>query len=77
MFAKKFKAYPDLKDGFHPENCRNLRERRLLEFLMPILNPDNPKQIILTMANTMFGAMSEVRPMNWGLIIHEIVERAL
>src|SRR6202048_1494100 len=31
----------------------------------------------LTMANTLFGAMSRVRPLNWGLIIHEVVGRAL
>ena len=77
LFAGKFRADPDPKDGFHPGNCRNLREQRVLEFLMPILNPDKPKRISLTMANTLFGAMSGVRPMNWGLIIHEIVERAL
>ena len=29
------------------------------------------------MATTLFGAMSEVRPVNWGLIIHGLVERAL
>ena len=44
---------------------------------MPILNPEKPKRISLTMANTLFGAMSGVQPVNWGLIIHEVVERAL
>ena len=44
---------------------------------MPILNPDKPKRISMTMANTLFGAMSRAWPVNWGLIIHEIVERAL
>src|SRR6202011_3758672 len=67
----------DPKDGFHPGNCRNLRERRVLEFLLPILNPNKPKRISLTMANTLFGAMSGVRPVNWGLIIHRVVGRAL
>ena len=77
LFVGKFRAYPDPKDGFHPGNCRNLRERKVLEFLMPILNPNKPKRISLTMANTLFGAMSGVRPVNWGLIIHEVVGRAL
>ena len=44
---------------------------------MPILNPGKPKRISLTMANTLFGAMSGSRPINWGLIIHEIVAKAL
>ena len=29
------------------------------------------------MANTLFGALSGVRPVNWGLLIHEIVGQAL
>ena len=52
-------------------------EQRMLEFMMPILNPEKPKRITLTMANTLFGALSEVRPINWVLIIHEIVTRGI
>ena len=77
LFAMKFRADPDPNNGFHPENCRNLRERRVLEFFMPVLNPDKPKWIRLTIANTMFGAMFGVQPVNWGLIIHEIIEWAI
>jgi hypothetical protein len=44
---------------------------------MPILNPEKPKRISLKMANTLFGAMSRVRPVNWGLLIHEVVTRAI
>jgi hypothetical protein len=49
----------------------------MLEFLMPILNPEKPKRIFLTMANTVFGAMFGVRPVNWGLLIHEVIGRAI
>ena len=77
LFAGKFRTNPDPKDDFHPKNCRNLRERRVLEFLLPIFNPDKPKRISLTMANTLFGAMSGVRPVNLGLLIHEFVEKSL
>ena len=58
-------------------NCRNPRERRMLEFIMPVLNPEKPKRITLTMANTLFGALSGVRPVNWGVLIHEVVSRAI
>jgi hypothetical protein len=44
---------------------------------MPILNPEKPKRISLTMANTLFGAMSGVRPVNRGVLIHEVVGRAI
>ena len=29
------------------------------------------------MANTLFGAMSGVRPVNWGLLIHDFIEKSL
>ena len=77
MFAGKFRGDVNPKEGLHPSNCRNPIERRVLEFLMPILNPEKPKRISLTMANTLFGALSGVRPVNWGLLIHEIVGRAI
>ena len=43
LFAGKFKGEVDPKEGFHPGNCRNLRKRRMLEFMMPILNTEKPK----------------------------------
>ena len=77
LFAGKFRGDVDPKEGLHPSNYRNPRERRVLEFLMPIFYREKPKRISLTMANTMFGALSGVRPVNWGLLIHEIDGRAL
>ena len=77
LYAGKFRTDPDPKDGFHPGNYRTLRERRVLKFILPILNPEKPKRINLTMANTLFGAMSGVRPVIWGLQIHEFVEKSL
>ena len=77
LFVGNFRGDVDPKEGLHPANCRNPRERRVLEFLMPILYPEKPKRISLTMANTLFGALSGVRLVNWGLLIHEIVGRAL
>ena len=77
LFAGKFTEEVDPKEGFYPGKCRNPRERRMLEFMMPILNPEKPKRIALTVANTLFEALSGVRPVNWGLIIHDIVERGL
>ena len=77
LFAGKFKGEVDPKEGLHPANCRNLRERRVLEFLMPTLNPEKPKRITLTMANTLSGAMYGFRPLDWGVFIHEVVAHAI
>ena len=49
----------------------------MLEFMLPILNPEKPKRLTLTVANTMFGALSGVRPVNWGTIIHDLVENGI
>ena len=61
-FVGKFKAENDPKDGFDLVDCRNPRERRVTEFLLPILHPEKPKQLSTTMANTIFGALSRARP---------------
>ena len=49
----------------------------MIEFILPILSLENPKRLSITMANTLFGAMSGVRPINWGRFIQEYVEKSL
>jgi hypothetical protein len=55
FYVGKFRGDRDQKDGFHPGNCQNNRERRVIEFIMPILSQEKPKQLNITMANTLFG----------------------
>ena len=73
----KFRTDPTPKDGFHPGNCGNPRERRVTKFIMPILNLEKPKRLSITMANTIFGAMFGVRSVNWGRTIQEFVKKSL
>jgi hypothetical protein len=77
FYVGKFRGEHDPKDGFHPGNCRNNRERRMIEFILPILSLEKPKRLSITMANTLFGAMSGVRPVNCGRLIQEYVEKSL
>jgi hypothetical protein len=77
FYVGKFRRDHDPKDGFHPGNCRNHRERRVIEFILPILSPEKPKRLSITMANTLFGAMSGVRPVNWGWLIQNYVEKSI
>ena len=65
----------DPKDGFPIRECRDPRERRLLEFLVPIVHPDKPTQVTCTIGNTIFGAMSRERPVDWAIIFMELVNQ--
>ena len=65
-FVGKFRADNDPKDRFYPVDCKNPRECRVIEFLLPILYPEKPKRLNITMANTIFEALSGTRPVNWG-----------
>jgi hypothetical protein len=49
----------------------------MIEFILPILSPEKPKRLNITMANTLFEAMCGVRPVNWGRLIQEYVEKSL
>ena len=45
----------------------------MLEFVLPILYPKKPSRVILTVGNTIFGALSGVRKVNWGQVFHEVL----
>ena len=71
----KFHSEADTKDGFPVRECRDSRERRLLEFLVPIVHPNKPTRVTLTLGNTIFGAMSGERLVDWSIIFMELVNR--
>ena len=47
----------------------------MLEFLVPIVHPDKPTRVTRTIGNTIFGALSEERPIDWGKVFSELVQR--
>ena len=47
----------DPKDGYSVGDCRNNKQRRLLEFLVSIVHSDKPTQVTITIGNTIFGAL--------------------
>ena len=71
----KFLHKVDPKDGFPVRECRDARERRLLEFLVPIVHPNKPTWVTRTLGNTIFGAMSGERSVDWSIIFMELVNR--
>ena len=47
----------------------------MLAFLVPISSRENPYNVTLTLANTLFLAYSGKRVVDWGSIIGELVHR--
>jgi hypothetical protein len=68
-----FQELPSPKDGYAIEDCTDARHRRVLAFLVPILYPEKPNRITVTMGNTIFGALNGGRKVNWARIIVNLV----
>ena len=57
----RFMHQVDPKDGYSVSDCRVNRNRRLLEFLIPIVHPDKLTRVTITIGNTIFGALDGSR----------------
>ena len=47
----------DPKDGYPIRDCRDARNRRLLEFIMPIIHPYKPTWVMIMIGNMIFGTL--------------------
>ena len=65
------------KDGYTVADCRDPRVKRVLEFLVPLLYPEKPTRVTITVGNTIFRALSGERPVDWGIVVKELVQRLL
>jgi hypothetical protein len=68
-----FRALPNPKDGYAIEDCMDVRHRRVLAFLVPILYPEKLNRVTITMGNTIFGALNGGRKVNWARIISNLL----
>ena len=71
----KFRNNPHTKDGYTVSDCKDARERRVLEFLVPILSPDRNNRMTIMLGNTIFGALSGDRKVDWGIAIRDYVAK--
>ena len=60
----KFRTSTNPKDRLTVPDCIDPRERRMLEFVMPILYLEKPSWITLMVGNTIFGALFGFRKVN-------------
>ena len=63
------------KDGYTVSDCKDFRAKQVLEFLIPILYLEKSTRVTVTMENTVFGALMGDQPVDWGLLIYDVVTR--
>ena len=68
----KFSARINPKDRFAVLVCKEARARRVLEFLVPHLYLEKPTRVTIMVENTIFGALSRDRPVDWGAVLKVI-----
>ena len=72
-----FSSRVNPKDGYVVADCKDPRVKRVLEFLVPLLYPEKPTRVTITVGNTIFGALSGERPVDWGIVVKDLVQRLL
>ena len=65
------------KDGYAVVDCKDPRAKRVLEFLVPLLYPEKPMRVTITVGNTIFGALSRERLVDSGIVVKDLVQRLL
>ena len=65
------------KDGYAVVDCKDPRVKGVLEFLIPLLYPEKPTRVTITVGNTIFGALSGERPVDWGIVVKDLIQRLL
>ena len=65
------------KNGYAIADYKDPRIKRVLEFLVPLLYPEKPTRVTITVGNTIFGALSGERPVDWGIVVKHLVQRLL
>ena len=56
-------------------DCEDFWAEQVLEFLVSILYPEKPTRITVTVGNTIFRALLGERPIDWGLLLSDVVGR--
>ena len=73
----KFANPPHPKDGYSLPECKDLRARRMLEFVVPIPYPEKLERVTVTVGNTIFGAYMGEKEVDWALVMKDTVKRLL
>ena len=72
---KKRFSYLSDHDGFKVTDCLNLLEQRLLEYVVPILNPEKPIALTVTLARGILAALHQRKHINWAYLVHRNTQK--
>ena len=75
FIGKKFGNAANPKDRFIIADCEDSKAKRVLEFLIPILYPEKPTRVTVTVNNTIFGALLGERKVDWGILLQAVVAK--
>ena len=73
----KFSNLVSPKYDYAIPNCKDIRARQVLEFLVLILYLEKPTRVMVTLENTIFGALSGEREVEWAFVIRDTIKRLL
>ena len=71
----KFRNAANPKDGFAIADCEDSKAKRVLEFLIPILYPEKPTRVTVTVGNTISGALLGERRVDGGILLQTVVTK--
>ena len=71
----KFRNAANPKDEFAIADCEDSKAKRVLEFLIPILYPEKPTRVTMTVGNTIFGALLDEWKVDWGIVLQAVVAK--
>ena len=74
---RMFSGCVNPKNGYAVADCKDPRVKRVLEFLVPLSYLEKPTRVTITVGNTIFGALSGERPVDWGIVVKDLVQRLL
>ena len=73
----KFSGQVNPKDRYVVVDCKEPRARKVLEFLVPLLYTEKPTRVTIMVGNTIFGALSGKRLVDWRVVVKDLVQRLL
>ena len=73
----KFSNQVNPKDMFIVSECKDVRAKHVLEFLLAILYSKKPTRITITVEKTIFGTLFGETKVDWTLVMRNVVKKLL